>query len=164
MSSTTSKAIIIHPVSGEVLELETATTTDVAEALARLGDLYNDLAAFKTRLVDEIAGRMDKANARTETVGNYKIEVNAPRTEAYPVPTMRQALQELVDAGALEASVLDRVITTPEPKEPEPRVELREVNKLKRHGDPRVQAAIARVRDVQPARRTAKITRLEDQA
>lgn len=151
-------ALIVHPTTGEALDLKGATTTDLAEAILELGDLYARLGVFKDRITSEIAARMDKMNSRTEGVGRYKIVVNAPTTETYPVPTLRAALQKLIDDDQLEAGVLDKVIVTPEPKAPEPRVDQREINKLKRHPNPRVQAAIAKARDVQPAKRTAKIT------
>lgn len=160
-AATSTELVVIHPATGEALDLVAMTTTDLAGALGELRELTDKLSAFRQAIIDEVAGRMDKGNARTEVVGPYKLVTNAPREESYPVRRLREELQPLIDAGELEPQVLDRLITTPRPKTPDPVVSKRELNKLKGSDNGAVLAALARVREVAPARRTLKVEPVE---
>lgn len=154
---------VMNPATGEVIDLVDATTTDLARAVQAVNELYGELAAFRQALIDEVAGRMDTANARTEQVGDYKLTTNAPTESTYGVQALREELAPLTegDDAPLNPIVLERLITTPPPAEPEPRVDKREVNKLAKSGDPRVLAALARARTVSPNRRTLKVEQVE---
>lgn len=160
--SETSRALVaIDPVTGEILDLKALTTTDLAEATERARGLIDEVFGFRQRIVDEVSRRMDRENSRSAVVGSLKITTNAPVKESYPIAPLRAALQALVDADVLEASVIDRVITEADPKPPEPKVAARELNKLKGHDDQRVAAAIGAVRQRDPQRRTLKVELLD---
>lgn len=149
---------VMHPASGELVDLD-APTTDLAAGLEALDDLIDGLGDFRQVVVEEVTRRMDAYNSRTEHVGQYVLETNAPVTETYPLRQLRKALEGLVEANVLEAGVIDRVIKQPPPQPQDPKVDKRELNKLKGHGNPRVAAALGAVRERHPQRRTLKIKR-----
>lgn len=151
---------LVHPTTGEVLDLAGATTTELAAGLVELDELLSELGAFRQAAVDEVARRMDRVNTRTERVGEWELETNAPTTETYAVDVLRERLAPLVEAGTIDQELVDRLVTTPAPKPPEPRVDKRELNKLKRTTDRDVLAAIAAARTINPQRRNLKLRRI----
>lgn len=160
----TSRELVHHPATGEVLDLADATTTELAAAAGRALADVDEILAFRQKIVDEVAGRMDRENTRTAVVGNLKLTTNAPTTETYPVPLVRAALVELStgDDAPLEPGVVDRVIDHPPPKPQDPVVRKAELNKLKAHPDPRVPMALLRAMTRNPQRRTLKVEIRED--
>lgn len=162
-STTTDVATIVDPVTGEAIKLGEYTTDSLALIADRAGGILAELAAFRQRLNDELAARLDAMGTRTADVGEWRLEANAPTSEEYRLDVLRTGLTEAAKAGArLEEGILDRVIVTPEPKPPEPRIDKRVVNNLKRSDDRRVLAAIAEARTVVNNRRTVKISRREE--
>lgn len=155
-------SIVVHPATGEALDLPAMATDVLATGLEELGELLSELGAFRQRIVDELAGRMDRVNTRSERVGRFELETNAPTEETYSAPLLRAELTGLVAEGIIDRELLDRVITYPTPKPPEARVDKREVNKLKRSTDQRVLNAIAAARTINPNRRTMKVRRVEE--
>lgn len=140
-----SRDVIVHPLSGGVLEFDDPTDKLAAALEDHQENTLRFLAEWENIIKAELVRRMDSANTRSEQIGPYILETNAPRTEEITVDAVRDALQPLVDAGVLDAVIMDRVITTPEPKPapvPSPRVAKVEVNKLKKHPDEKVRAAI----------------------
>jgi hypothetical protein len=143
--------------SGEVVNLRELTGAGLADLMENLDDAYLDLAAYKAELVREVARRADKAGARTATIDGVTFEVNAPTEEAYSVDVLREKLKPLVDAGELDASTAEALITRPKPKVEPERVDKRKLNVLKRSDNRRLLAALAAARTVNPTRRTAKV-------
>lgn len=157
--NTPSNELIVNPATGEALDLA-GTTTDLCAAVAGIGEVRQMLDDYRQAVEDEIARRMDAANSRKDRVGDWEISVNAPTTETYPTDVLRDVVAQLVADGILDAVVLDRVIVRPEPKPPEPRVDRREINKLRKHPNPEVAAQIEAAAVVAPARRNVKIERI----
>lgn len=151
---------LVLPLTGEVIDLAEATTTDLAEAVDRLAALDVELRAARQAIADELAGRLDSANSRSERVGDWMLETNPPTSEEYLVDVLRDRLTALVDDGTLDPVVLSRVIVTPAPKPPAARVDKREVNKLKKSTDRRVLAALTAARAIRNNSRTIKVARL----
>ena len=153
--------VIVHPLTGGVLELD-APTDQLAAVLEEHREILSVLAEWRSLVERELVRRMDSANTRKEEVGGYLLEVNAPRTESYSVDAMREALAPLVDEGILDEVVLERVITmsVPKPVAPQERVAKTEVNKLKKHPEEAVRAAIAEACEEIPNNRTLKIGRV----
>jgi hypothetical protein len=158
MTTTENTRTLVQPASGELVDLN-APTTELAAGLERLDELVMRLGDFRQAVTDELARRMDTANSRTERVGDYVLKTNAPTSEEYPVRPLREALRRLVELKVLDPVVLERVVKTPPPTPPEPKVDKRELNKLKNHADPRVARAIGAVRQRTPNRRTLKVER-----
>lgn len=153
---------LVIPVTGEVINLDEATTTDLCEARQRLSDITADAGRVTGYIADELARRLDSANKRKATVGEYELETNAPTSDEYLLDVLRDELNGLVEAGVIEPQVVGEVIAVPPPAEPRPRVMVRELNKLKNHPDPRVAAAIVKARVRKQNRRTVKINRKDD--
>lgn len=155
------KEIIVHPLTGDVLELD-APTDQLAAVLEDHREILSVLAEWRSLVERELVRRMDSANTRKEEIGGYVLEVNAPRTESYSVDTTREALAPLVEEGILDEVVLERVITmsVPKPVAPQERVAKTEINKLKKHPAEEVRAAIAEACEEIPNHRTIKIARV----
>lgn len=154
----TSRELVI-PLTGEVIDLDKAATTDLCEARQRLQDLTSDAGRVVAYLGEELARRLDAANKRTATVGEWDLEANAPTTDEYLLDVLTEELCRLVEAKVLESQVVGEVIVTPPPAKPSPRVDKRELNKLKRHPDPRVRQAIGKARVRKTNRRSVRMTR-----
>lgn len=152
--------IAVDPASGEVVALS-APTLELVDHAERVRELTAELARFRQVLVDEVARRLDASNTRSDVVGEWAVETNAPTSTDYLLDVLRAELEELVEDEVLDRAVLDRVIVTPDPKPPEPRVDKREVNKLKGHTDRRVAGAIAKASQRVNNTRTLKTKRLE---
>jgi hypothetical protein len=69
------------PTTGEVLDLETATTTDVALELERVDDVIGQLDEARADLKAELIARLDRSNRRSAEVGDWRLETNAPTSE-----------------------------------------------------------------------------------
>lgn len=149
------------PMTGEVLDLENATTTDVALELERVDDYIGQLDEARAELKAELIARLDRSNRRSAEVGPWRLETNAPTSEQYDVAALLGNLKPLLLAGELDVSALDGLVRTPDPKPPAPTVDRRALNTLKRHSDPRVVRAIAQARTIVPNRRTLKLTARE---
>lgn len=154
--------VIANPATGEVIDLDNADSVELAQALAELAFLLTDVDLFRHSLVDELARRLDRENRRSAELGPFKVETNPPTEEVYTPDSVRRELGPLVEEGLLAPEVLHRLITLPTPRPPSPRVDKREVGKLKRSDDRRILAALARARDVRPQSRTITVKRLEE--
>lgn len=163
MSATAATGLeLVHPATGEVLDIKAATTTELAAGIESLADLFANLGDFRQAIIDELAGRLDSANARKERVGPYELETNPPTTENYDAGILEAELTALVEAKVLDPVIIDRVVPFPEPTpppKPQRRVDKREVNKLKKSTDRRVQSAVAKARSIAHNRRTIKVAR-----
>lgn len=152
-------ALIVHPATGEVLDLKAAASNDLGYAYEDVIELEHKLRSFRQAIADEAARRLDSINARTETFGDVTLETNAPTEESYSVDDLLRELKPLVAAELLDESVLERCVIRPLPNPPAPKVDKREVNKLKRHDSAQVLAALARARVVTRTTRTLKVKR-----
>jgi hypothetical protein len=147
------------PTTGEVLDLETATTTDVALELERVDDVIGQLDEARADLKAELIARLDRSNRRSAEVGDWRLETNAPTSEQYDVDALARNLEPLVGDGKLDARRSPTSSNTPEAEATGvPTVDKRALNTLKRHPDPRVVRAIAQARTIVPNRRTLKLT------
>jgi hypothetical protein len=152
-------APVVIPVTGEVLDLSTVTTTDVVDAVERVAGYLDELAAVRQALIDEVARRLDAAGSRSAEVAGVRLETNAPTEEVYDVDRLLEALRPLVAAGVLEETAVRELVVRPIPKIPAPRVDKRRLNVLRRSANPRLIEALDAARSVIPTRRTLKIER-----
>lgn len=148
----------INPATAEVIDLANASERDLGVELAGVSRLVEALNAYCRDLAEEVARRADRRNERKVKVpGLGVLEVNAPTSESYDVGGLLAAFRPLVDAGVVDRELVDNLIDRKAPVTPAPSVRKVEVNKLKRHADPRVLAALAEARTISPNRRTAKV-------
>lgn len=155
--STENTPAVVHPVTGELVDVRTATPAALADALEDYGTMRDRLEDFREAIVAEVARRADARGKRTVELAGVTFEVNAPTEEAYDVGRLRAELEPLVADGTIDEELLDELIVTPPPKPQPVRVDRRRVAALKRSTEPRLLAAIARARTVVGTRRTAKV-------
>lgn len=158
--NTTAPGTVVEPITGEILDLATATTTDLAAAVERIADALDALHEVRVDLVEEVARRLDSMNTRSEVVGEYVLKTNAPTVESYDPEVLAGAVEALVAAGALAPEVAGRIVKTV--TKTEVKVDRTEVNKLKKSADPAILAAVAGARRILPQRRTLKVERTPD--
>lgn len=153
------KALAVRPDTGEVVDLASATTTELADIVREASAHMDKVADFRREVIAEATARMDLENSRTVHLDAgdriYTLVTNAPEEESYPLPKLRAALAEAVEKGLISQAAMDKVIFTPDPKPPEPKVAKAELNKLLRRGD--VARIIAPVRVRNPQNRTLKV-------
>lgn len=159
--STATPAAAVNPLTGEVVGLA-QSTQDLAKVLARFDADLLEAAAFRRALVDELVGRLDRANKRKARIDDVELETNAPTEVDYRVDVLADGLKDLVEAGKIEPEVAGEVIKTPAPKVPEPKVYKAEVNKLVARGDQAITAVIVKARVVKNVNRTLKVNVRED--
>lgn len=153
---------LVHPASGEVLELKGAASADLAKAVDELAELNDRLALFGRAVVAELVERADRDVTRKLTAGPYIVEVNAPTDELYDLGVLREELDGLVKANLITQEAADRCIRVGAPKVPPPAADKRELNKLKRHPSDDVKRAVGKARRVVPTRRNARVIAATD--
>jgi len=159
MTDTTDTGLeLVVPGTEEVIALRDASALELADLLEDLDELKARAGDARAAVVGELARRADARGARTVSIGGIDYAVNAPTSEAYDRRRLEEELAPLVEDGTLDAAILTEVIRhPPRPPAPEPEVDLRVVNRLKKSDDKRVLAALAAARTVSPNRRTVKI-------
>lgn len=151
---------VLNPASGELLNLRELDTNDLARAVARVDRHVIAVADFRKALIGESVRRLDSLAKRKALVGGYELETNAPSTVEYREDVLRENIEALVEAGKLEAAILEQLWPTPAPAPPpKPKLDKRVVNKLKADPDvaPAIAAASVRVNN----NRTLKVRELE---
>jgi|tagenome__1003787_1003787.scaffolds.fasta_scaffold20860149_2 hypothetical protein len=147
---------IVHPATGEVLDLAEATTTDLADWRIGLIDLRRALDSLASDLDQEIANRLDYEGKRSARIGAFDIAVDAPTVVAFDVYQLGIELEALVQDGRISRAVAERAIKT----EVKRSAVMRECNALLRHADSEVRGAIERVRtENERQRRYVKVAR-----
>jgi hypothetical protein len=164
MSDTTaaSNALVVHPVSGEVITLRDVPTDELALGLkVDLERVAEAVVAARQAVIDEVARRLDRTGGRSAELElddgrRLKVETNAPTTEVYPFRETREAILELVEREVLDATAIGRVLVYPDPPPaPDPRVDKRAINALKRIPD--VARELGRLRRIENVKRTLKV-------
>jgi hypothetical protein len=154
---TTTLARLVNADTGELVPLAEARANELADVIDRLDREREELAGFRDLIVRELARRADARGSRTVEVDGVTYEVNAPTEERYSPDVLRAELEPLVDAGIVDAALLDELIVTPPPKPQPTRVDRRRVATLKRSTEPRLLAALARARTIVGTKRTVKV-------
>lgn len=89
---------MVVPVTGEVVDIETAPSEALAEIFEALADKEQELRTFKRELVGEIAKRLDQDGRRSlKVTPDLKFEVNAPTEKVWDLKELQETLAELVD-------------------------------------------------------------------
>jgi hypothetical protein len=107
---------IPHPTTGEVLDLSTASTGQLARVISELGYTRQRLAEFERTIEDALLGHMDREAMFTLHVddGDSHFEVKAPSptagTTVYPVNILEVELDGLVQAGTITPDAASRAL------------------------------------------------------
>lgn len=150
---------LVHPATGEILELADRTTDQLAELAAGAADYIRQVHEFRTAVEQVIAERMDRELSRTAQVGGWKLTVNAPTRDEWDLDRLAQVLGELVERGVISVDAAGQVIEQPPPKPQPERVARTALNKLLKHPDPEVVGMLRECAAPVPQRRTLKIER-----
>jgi hypothetical protein len=97
------------PTTGEIVDLRTAPTEELAAVDAGLQDTQVQIGEAKGAISDELVARLDRSAAWTllvgDPTGDRQFEIKAPSPAAgadvYAPDLLREALNELVDADTI---------------------------------------------------------------
>ena len=122
MSTELAPRFVIHPATGEKLELD-APDDQLALALDSIRTLEGQLRDVKSALGAELLQRMDQQAAWTMHVpGVGKVTAPSPKpTIEYDGPALREALLELADQGLITQGAVDAAVETVVTYEPRAR-------------------------------------------
>lgn len=148
---------IVHPATGETLELTNLAGTDLAQLLDDASAMYDLLMDFKADVIAEVCRRADMTGQRTIELNGVKFEVNAPTEDHYEPEAVRIELGKLVAEGVIDQAMIDALIVQPTPKPPAERVDKRRLNAILKTDDRRVLGALALARTRAVNRRTVKV-------
>lgn len=106
----TRQSVVVIPMVGEVVDLATAGTDDLADAIDRIRDLEGQLRAAKRQLADEAIQRMDREVNWTLTGEDWKLSAPSPGrvewdAEAVAATLARMVIDERVPREAAEQAV-----------------------------------------------------------
>lgn len=145
---------VTNPVTGDTLDLATAEWPDLARMRGRSIELTHRLAELSTMLDSEMARRLDVANQRSITVGEYDLKVNAPIRDEWNVPLLMRTLTALVSEGLLTKDAAQRAIKSETTHKPV----ARELTKLLKHDNPAVRDRIGEAVVAVPTKRRVSVT------
>lgn len=101
--------LIVHPLTGEALELR-APTTDLAAAIDQAKEMEGALREYKRAIADEILRRMDHEGTWTARLGPYKVTGDGPRQPTYDGERLRSALERLVQVGRISERAMEKAV------------------------------------------------------
>lgn len=106
-----SEAMLVHPLTSEVVDLINAPDRELAAFLKGLRDDTSNMNNAKRIVTQEILRRMDGDAAWTRHAGPYKLVSSSPEpVEEFDAASLRGALLELVDEKELTIEAVDRAI------------------------------------------------------
>lgn len=110
MSSTD---LIVHPFTGEQLELHDAGIDDLARLMDDLKDYKSRLQETQSLVSREVLRRQDQQASWTTRAGGFILKGSSPApAEEYDALELRSELLGLVDEGALGIAAVDAAIET----------------------------------------------------
>lgn len=154
---------VLHPTTGQVLNLLELTPVELADLLER------ELPAIRGRLADfadlvrlETVRRVDATGDRKADLGGVAFEVNRAVEETYAYADLVAELEPLIQAGKIDRAILATLTRhpprPPQPRQPPPAVDKVKLNSLIKSTDNReLLAALAKARRRHYPARTVKI-------
>jgi hypothetical protein len=101
---------VLHPLTAEVLELESTGVAELARAIDEVRQLENELRAFKARVGDELLARMDRAARWTLRRDGWEITGDSPRQTAYDGDRLAGELDALVEQDVISREAADAAV------------------------------------------------------
>lgn len=146
---------IVHPLTGQVLDLDKASPQDLAEMLVEADEYKSMLQELRNYIGSEVQRRMDAGAKWTLHAGDYKLTSSSPApVEEFDGHDLYLALEELVQQGVITQDALERAV--------EIKVEYKPrkagINALRKLGPIPNEAVGKHVREVVP-RRYVKVSR-----
>lgn len=147
----------INPLTGEIVDLAAATTTDLAVERDEIRAARDRLGTWAKAVDAELTARLDKEAKRSATVGDYKLQVTGPTVKHTDEVGGRAAMLKLVEEGVLSEAAVDAAFE----EVPTIKARRRGINALHKHADPRVRETIAQYdRDVENPTRRVTVNRI----
>lgn len=144
-----------NPQTGELLELATAPTADLAAWLDAVRWMEGEQRDAKRQVQAEIIKRMDTDASYTLREGDYELSGDSPKpVEVFDVEPLAADLDDLVAEGIISADARARVIV----ETVERKVALREIRKLMNLGGV-VASVVERHRTEAPRERRVRVKR-----
>lgn len=137
---------VLHPATGEVLDLEAADNVDLADQRIGAVELRRLLDEFTATLDAEVIRRMDHENTLTLRAGPWKMTGDGTEVTTWDSAQLSLELEALVQAGRLARGAAQKaleVVVSYKPK-------AAELKKLAKHADPEVRTAVEACRTVGP--------------
>ena len=125
----TRQSVVVIPMVGEVVDLATAGTDDLADAIDRIRGLESQLRAAKRQLADEAVERMDTACAWTLTGEDWKLSAPSPGRIEWDAERLAAVLARLVIDGKVPREAAEQAIVV------EPKVKQAGLQKLMKRPD-----------------------------
>lgn len=129
----------VNPLTGEAVELATATTDVLAAHRDAIRDARDALNAWAAQLDTELTARLDHEAKRSAMVGGYVIKATAPTVRETDEMALRAALEELRDEGVISAAAVDNAVEIIMV----PKARRAGINALHKHADERVREVVA---------------------
>lgn len=128
-TSTSTALEVLDPTTGEVIDLASAPTDELAVVLDKIKAHTDAVTDFRRDVADEMLRRMDKRGVWTVHLGGVKVTGASPAAVEYEnIGAMWRKLRALVHAGELEEDAIDDAVTT----KTEWTVKARGINALKK--------------------------------
>lgn len=94
---------LVHPQSGELLDLSTAKSGEIAAWIEAIRDWESSARAARQFASAELHERMDRAASWTLRDGVYEVKGESPERVEYDVDELRRVLDALRDSGKITA-------------------------------------------------------------
>jgi hypothetical protein len=101
---------VLNPLTGELVDLAAATTTDLAIERDEVRTARDAISTWAKAIDQELTDRLDREAKRSATVGGYKLTVTAPTVRQTDEIGLRAALLKLVDDGVLSDAAVDAAV------------------------------------------------------
>jgi hypothetical protein len=112
-TQTSTELEVLNPTTGEVLDLASAPTDELATVLDKLKSFTDAVTDFRRDVVDEMLRRMDKRGLWTVHLGGVKVTGTSPAGVEYEdLKGMWHELGALVRRGILEQGAVDDAVST----------------------------------------------------
>lgn len=148
---------IANPNTGELIDLDTVATNDIALLVDESADERAVRARFERALKAELLERLDKAAKRSFVAGDYKLEAGQPKVWDTDETGLRAALLKLVAEDRLAIEAVDAAV----PKETIVKAKRSGLKMLHEHADERVRTVVGDYdRRVENTSRTVRISRV----
>jgi hypothetical protein len=113
MTAETTNEMVLHPMTGELLELAHAQTDDLGRFLADVRDYESRLKEAKSLVSREVLRRQDMAATWTTHTDGYTLKGSSPAAgEEWDELALRESLWELVDQGVISEEAAGAAVET----------------------------------------------------
>ena len=120
---------VVIPLTGEVVDLASAGTDDLADAIDRIRDLESQLRAAKRQLADEAITRMDRHVCWTLAGKDWKLSAPSPGRVEWDAEKVAATLARMVVDGRVPREAAELAVVV------EPKVKAAGLNTLLKRPD-----------------------------